>query len=147
MKKLYLLLFISLALLIPRVGFAQGTDTLEPAEYKPPQVGTRIEYSKWTCTVEEVDGFRTKCRLDEGGSVTLFAWLQVEGKMPRSGYHSDRSWIVSGQRLLETRLKNNETRLVVEKLWPLEVGKNAQYTGIVQSGFRLAVGLPKAQTH
>ena len=72
MKRLCLLLFVSLALLIPRVGFAQGTETLEPAEYKPPQVGTRIEYSKWACTVEEVDGFKTKCRLDSGGLVTLY---------------------------------------------------------------------------
>ena len=80
-----------------------------------------------------MDGFKTKCRLDSGGLVTLYGWLEVDGNMPRLGYFADRSWVRSGQRLQETRLKNNEARLAVENLWPLEVGKKAQYTGIVAS--------------
>ncbi len=63
MKRLCLLMFISLAFIVPSVGFAQGTETLEPAEYKAPEVGTRIEYSNWTCTVSVIKVLETAERL------------------------------------------------------------------------------------
>ena len=99
---------------------------VEPAEYKPPQVGTRIEYSNWTCTVEKVDGFRTKCRLDEGGSVTLFGWLEIDGDLPRSGYLANR-WFASRDSLLMTALTTDSQRKL-ENLWPLKNGNQAKYT-------------------
>ena len=76
--------------------------------------------------------------MNEDNKGSRSGWLEVDGNMPRLGYFADRSWVRSGQRLQETRLKNNEARLAVENLWPLEVGKKAQYTGIVASevGYR-----------
>lgn len=91
MNKLYLLAFVSLALFIPSIGFAQGT---ESAEYKPPQVGTRIEYSNWSCNVEAVDGFATTCRMDDGSRIELLGWIEVDGESPV--YLSDRSIVYPG---------------------------------------------------
>ena len=137
MKYFYLFLFVSWALFVPSAGFAQSTETLETAEYKPPQVGTRIVYSNWACTVEEVDGFSTKCKLDDGQTVVLFAWLEIDGSFPRAPYFANRYKSPpnfgggGGGPQIASRISKKAQSLLTS-LWPLEIGREVRYSTKVQ---------------
>ena len=79
----------------------------------------------------EVDGFRTECRLDDGQTLFLLAWLEIDGSFPRSAHFANRYRLRSsnsyGGPLMRSRIFKKE-RAAIGSLWPLKVGRDVQYS-------------------
>ncbi len=142
MKWLSCLLGLSIAAFAPGALHAQGADNEKQAEYKAPAIGTQLEYSGWSCNVEEVDGLRTLCRLGNGSAVTLVGWLEVDGNLPDEGYFRERlSFYISGAQKvysIRTALSRGDLKKI-EALWPLKVGNKSRYRVRVHAGLQFDV--------
>ncbi len=142
MKWLAYVLIMSLAVFAPRVSHAQESDDAKLAEYKAPNIGTRLEYSGWSCTVEEVAGLRTLCRLDDNSTVTLVGWLEIDGAVPDDDYFRERLYfyIDGAEKAYTHRIGLNDTDLKnIESLWPLKLGNKTRYRVRVFAGLQVDV--------
>lgn len=142
MKWLTYILVASIAVFAPRALSAQESNGEKIAEYKAPEIGTRLEYVGWTCTVEEVAGLRTLCRLGDGSAITLVGWLEIDGDLPDSGYFQDRLFFYFGgtQKVYTEQTGLNQTELdKIEAIWPLKVGKKTRYRVRVFAGLQFDV--------
>ena len=92
----------------------QAGPQLPPAEYKPLPKGTKVEYGTWRYTVESSDGFDITFRVGGGRWGHYYAVFGKHGEKMYSG----GGW--------ETTL-DDESRSVLEGLWPLKVGKKAKW--------------------
>lgn len=142
MKWLAYILILSLAVFAPRVVHAQEGDNAKLAEYKAPNIGTRLEYGGWSCTVEEVAGLRTLCRLADNSTVTLVGWLQIDGAVPDDDYFRERLYfyIHGAQKAYTHRIGLSDTDLAnIESLWPLKLGNKTRYRVRVFAGLQFDV--------
>lgn len=142
MKWLTYVLVVSMAVLAPRAVQAQENTNEKVAEYKAPEIGTRLEYVGWTCTVEEVEGLRTLCRLEDGSAITLVGWLEIDGDLPDSGYFQDRLFFYfdGTQKVYTEQTGFNQTELSkIEAIWPLKVGNKTRYRVRVFAGMQFDV--------
>jgi hypothetical protein len=96
-----------------------GRASLPPAEYKPLPKGTKVEYGTWWYTVEDSDGFDITFKVRSGRWGHYYA---VFGKHGEQMYSTQ----TSGGETWETTL-DDESRSVLEGLWPLEVGKKVKW--------------------
>jgi hypothetical protein len=118
-RALAALLFLSMLAGIEPV-FAQS------AEYRPPGLGTVLDYGTWQCEVTKVDGFDTECRTRSGATVVLHALLERTGPATQEvgldffdGFSCSTGSAITA---IEMREKD---RRALEAIWPLEVGKKA----------------------
>lgn len=142
MKLLAYVLIMSLAVFAPRLGHAQESDDAKLAEYKAPSIGTRLEYEGWSCTVEDVAGLRTLCRLDDNTTLTLVGWMQIDGDLPDFGPLRERlSFYINGaQKVYTQRIGLNGRDLRnIEALWPLKIGNKTRYRLRVFAGLQFDV--------
>ena len=85
---------------------------LPPAEYKPLPVGTKVTYDTWGYTVTKSDGFDIKFKTTAGD------WKHYYAAFGKQGENVYWVW--------KTTL-DDESRSVLEGLWPLKVGKKAKW--------------------
>ena len=142
MKWLAYVLVVSMAIFAPRAVHAQESNDEKVAEYKPPQIGTRLEYAGWTCAVQEVAGLRTLCQLGDGSTITLVGWLEIDGDLPDTGYFQERLYFyIDGSYKVyteQTGLNESELRKI-EAIWPLKVGNKTRYRVRVFAGMQFDV--------
>lgn len=142
MKWLAYVLIVSMAVFAPRAVHAQESNDEKLAEYRAPDIGTRLEYVGWSCTVEEVAGLRTLCRLGDGSTITLVGWLEIDGDLPDAGYFRDRLYfyIDGAEKVYTQRTGLNDSDLRnIEALWPLKVGNKTRYRVRVFAGLQFDV--------
>ncbi len=142
MKWLTYVLVATMAIFAPRAVNAQESNDEIVAEYRAPEVGTRLEYAGWTCTVEEVAGLRTLCRLGDGSAITLVGWLEIDGDVPDQGYFRERLYfyIDGAEKAYTQHIGLNDVELAnIESIWPLKVGKKARYRVRVFAGLQFDV--------
>ncbi len=142
MKWLTYVLVVSMAVFAAGAVHAQESNDEKVAEYKAPDIGTRLEYAGWTCTVEEVAGLRTLCRLGDGSTITLVGWLEIDGDLPDAGYFRERLYfyIDGAEKVYTQRTGLNDTDLRnIEAIWPLKVGKKSRYRVRVFAGLQFDV--------
>ena len=98
----------------------QAGPQLPPAEYKPLPKGTKVEYGTWWYTVENSDGFDVlfKVRSGRWGHYYAVFGKHGEGVYSTGGARFGAGW--------ENTL-DDESRSVLEGLWPLKVGKKAKW--------------------
>ncbi len=118
------LAFVSWALVIGAPVLAatpaeQAGPQLPPAEYKPLPKGTKVEYGTRWYTVEDSDGFDVLFKVRSGRWGHYYAVFGKHGE----GVYSTRGGVAGGP---ETTL-DDESRSVLEGLWPLKVGKKAKW--------------------
>jgi len=142
MKWLTYVLVVSMAVFAARAVLAQESNDEKVAEYKAPDIGTRLEYAGWTCTVEEVAGLRTLCRLGGGSTITLVGWLEIDGDLPDSGYFQERLYFYADgiEKVYTEQTAFTQSELKkVEAIWPLKVGKKTRYRVRVFAGMQFDV--------
>ena len=145
MKWLAYVLIMSMTVFAARSAHAQESDDVKLAKYKAPNIGARLEYTGWTCTVEEVAGLRTLCRLDDNSTIVLVGWLEIDGDLPDAGYFRERLYFyIDGDegayKAYTQRIGLSGTALrKIEALWPLKVGKKARYLVRVFAGLQFDV--------
>lgn len=141
MKWLSYVLVVSMAV-AAGAAHAQENDGEKIAEYKTPEVGTRLEYADWSCTVEEATGFRTVCRIADGSTITLVGWLEIDGDLPDTGYFTERLYFYfdGTEKVYTAQTGINDTELAkIEAIWPLKVGKKTRYRVRVFAGLQFDV--------
>ena len=142
MKWLTYVLVVSMAVFAPRAIHAQENNDEKVAQYIAPDIGTRLEYAGWTCTVEEVAGLRTTCRLEDGSAITLVGWLEIDGDLPDAGYFRERLYfyIDGAAKVYTLRTGLNDTDLRnIAALWLLKVGNKSRYRVRVFAGLQFDV--------
>ncbi len=94
----------------------QAGPSLPPAEYKPLPVGTKVTYDTWGYTVTKSDGFDIRFKTSAGNWKKYYAVFGKQG---------DAAYTPRGDDWRTTL--DDETRAALEGLWPLKVGKKAQW--------------------
>ena len=113
------------ALLLAAPSFAAEGPNLPPAEYKPLPEGTRVNYSSWGYIVKRSEGFDAAIKENNGNKFILpYAVFGRQGTGVSTLYSHAESATAEGP--WETFFED-KSKSALQSLWPLSVGKKAEF--------------------